>query len=109
LLAGQEHGRTIPSADATPLAWRQCAARVDPAWVARRSFWRPIFRALLPFAMKTPRRSRFDWITKVLNDIVLHCNGRIDEMRAVDLAELQKTFAALLAGGQTAGARMVLS
>jgi beta-N-acetylhexosaminidase len=42
-------------------------------------------------------------------DIVLHCNGRIDEMRAVDLAELRKTFAALLAGGQTAGARMVLS
>jgi beta-N-acetylhexosaminidase len=71
-------------------------------------------------------------------DIVLHCNGRIDEMRAVagavpglagmaeqravaalaarrrpkreiDLVEVRRAFAALLAGGRAAGARMVLS
>ncbi|HEY6257004.1 MAG TPA: beta-N-acetylhexosaminidase [Xanthobacteraceae bacterium] len=71
-------------------------------------------------------------------DVVLHCNGRLDEMHAVagtvaplagiaqaraaaalaarrkatpeiDLAELRRAFAALLAGGRAAGARMVLS
>jgi beta-N-acetylhexosaminidase len=71
-------------------------------------------------------------------DVILHCNGRIDEMRAVagavpvlagmakrraaealaarrpprreiDLAEVRRAFAALLAGGRAAGARMVLS
>src|SRR5258708_1394700 len=71
-------------------------------------------------------------------DVVLHCNGMIDEMRAVagavpglagpaaaraaaalaarrrpkceiDLAEVRRVFAALLAGGRAAGARMVLS
>jgi beta-N-acetylhexosaminidase len=71
-------------------------------------------------------------------DVVLHCNGMIDEMRAVagavpalagmagaraaaalaarrspareiDLAEVRRAFAALLAGGRAAGARMVLS
>jgi beta-N-acetylhexosaminidase len=71
-------------------------------------------------------------------DLILHCNGMIDEMRAVagavpglaglagaraaaalaarrppgreiDLAEVRHAFAALLAGGRAAGARMVLS
>lgn len=71
-------------------------------------------------------------------DVVLHCNGDIDEMRAVagavpslagrseqralgalaqrrkpneaiDLVELRRTFAGLLAGGSAATARMVLS
>jgi beta-N-acetylhexosaminidase len=71
-------------------------------------------------------------------DVVLHCNGDIAEMRAVagtvpvlaaaaqrraaaalaarrrpqreiDLAEVRRAFAALLAGGRAAGARMVLS
>ncbi len=71
-------------------------------------------------------------------DVILHCNGSIDEMRAVagavpvlagaaerragaalasrhrpkreiDLAEVRRAFAALLAGGRAAGARMVLS
>ncbi len=70
-------------------------------------------------------------------DIVLHCNGQIEEMQAVaaaaprlagpadrravaalnartrprdiDLGEARKTFAALLAGGRPAGARMVAS
>jgi beta-N-acetylhexosaminidase len=71
-------------------------------------------------------------------DVILHCNGTIDEMRAVagavpllagaaerraaaalaarrqpkhalDLAEVRRAFAALLAGGRAAGARMVLS
>jgi beta-N-acetylhexosaminidase len=71
-------------------------------------------------------------------DLILHCNGRIEEMRAVaqavpalagtaarraaaalaarrqpkhtiDLAEVRRAFAALLAGGRAAGARMVLS
>jgi beta-N-acetylhexosaminidase len=71
-------------------------------------------------------------------DVILHCNGRIDEMRAVagvvpglagtaerraatalaarrepkreiDLAEVRRAFAALLAGGRAVGARMVLS
>ncbi|HEY3640001.1 MAG TPA: beta-N-acetylhexosaminidase [Xanthobacteraceae bacterium] len=71
-------------------------------------------------------------------DVILHCNGRIEEMRAVagavprltgmaerraaaalaarrspardiDLAEVRQAFAALLAGGRAAGARMVLS
>jgi len=71
-------------------------------------------------------------------DVILHCNGRIDEMRAVagavpglagaaerraaaalagrrrpqreiDLVEVRQAFAALLAGGRVAGARMVLS
>jgi beta-N-acetylhexosaminidase len=71
-------------------------------------------------------------------DIILHCNGQMDEMRAVadavpalggvaarravaalaarrppareiDLAEVRRAFAALLAGGRAAGARMVLS
>jgi len=71
-------------------------------------------------------------------DIVLHCNGSIEEMRAVagaapalagaaqrraaaalavrrepgrevDLAEVRRAFAAILAGGRAAGARMVLS
>jgi beta-N-acetylhexosaminidase len=71
-------------------------------------------------------------------DLILHCNGRIEEMRAVaeavpalagvaarraaaalaarrqprhaiDLTEVRRAFAALLAGGRAAGARMVLS
>ena len=71
-------------------------------------------------------------------DVILHCNGSIEEMRAVagavpaltgdagrraaaalaarrrpereiDLAEVRRAFAALLAGGRAAGARMVLS
>jgi beta-N-acetylhexosaminidase len=71
-------------------------------------------------------------------DIILHCNGRIEEMRAVagavpglagmaerravaalagrrkpkreiDLVEVRRAFAALLAGGRAAGAKMVLS
>jgi beta-N-acetylhexosaminidase len=71
-------------------------------------------------------------------DVILHCNGRIDEMRAVadavpplagdaarraaaalarrrrprrgiDVTEVRRAFAALLAGGRAAGARMVLS
>jgi beta-N-acetylhexosaminidase len=71
-------------------------------------------------------------------DIILHCNGSLDEMRAVagavpalagaaerragaalaarreprreiDLAEVRRAFAAILAGGRAAGARMVLS
>jgi beta-N-acetylhexosaminidase len=71
-------------------------------------------------------------------DVILHCNGNIDEMRAVagavprlagmaerraaaalaarrqpireiDLTEVRRAFAALLAGGRAAGARMVLS
>jgi beta-N-acetylhexosaminidase len=71
-------------------------------------------------------------------DLILHCNGRIEEMRVVadavpalagaaarraqaalaarrqptptiDLAEVRRAFAALLAGGRAAGARMVLS
>src|SRR5258708_11119252 len=71
-------------------------------------------------------------------DVILHCNGNIEEMRAVagavpaltgdagrraaaaraarrrpereiDLAEVRRAFAALLAGGRAAGARMVLS
>jgi beta-N-acetylhexosaminidase len=71
-------------------------------------------------------------------DVVLHCNGMMEEMRAVagavpglaglplarataalaarrrpnreiDLAEVRRAFAALLAGGRAAGARMVLS
>jgi beta-N-acetylhexosaminidase len=71
-------------------------------------------------------------------DVILHCNGAIEEMRAVagavpalagaaerraaaalaarrrpareiDLAEVRRAFAALLAGGRAAGARMVLS
>jgi beta-N-acetylhexosaminidase len=71
-------------------------------------------------------------------DVILHCNGRIEEMRAVagavprltgmaegraaavlaarrspardiDLAEVRQAFAALLAGGRATGARMVLS
>jgi beta-N-acetylhexosaminidase len=71
-------------------------------------------------------------------DVILHCNGRMDEMRAVagavpglagaaarraaaalaarrrpereiDLGEVRRAFAALLAGGRAAGARMVLS
>jgi beta-N-acetylhexosaminidase len=71
-------------------------------------------------------------------DIILHCNGNIDEMgavagavpvlagtagrraaaalaarrdpaREIDLAEVRRAFAALVAGGRAAGARMVLS
>jgi beta-N-acetylhexosaminidase len=71
-------------------------------------------------------------------DVILHCNGMIEEMRAVaaavpvlaaaaerraaaalaarrqpkrelDLIEVRRAFAALLAGGRAAGARMVLS
>jgi beta-N-acetylhexosaminidase len=71
-------------------------------------------------------------------DVILHCNGRIEEMRAVagvvprlagaaerraaaalaahrpptreiDLVDIRRAFAALLAGGRAAGARMVLS
>jgi beta-N-acetylhexosaminidase len=71
-------------------------------------------------------------------DVILHCNGSTDEMHAVagavpvlsgkperraaaalaarrspareiDLAEVRRAFAALLAGGRAAGARMVLS
>jgi beta-N-acetylhexosaminidase len=71
-------------------------------------------------------------------DVILHCNGNIDEMRAVagavprlagraaqraaaalaarrpptreiDLTEVRRAFAALLAGGRAAGAPMVLS
>ena len=71
-------------------------------------------------------------------DVILHCNGQMDEMRAVagavpalagvaqrrataalaarrlpareiDLVEVRRAFAALLAGGRAAGARMVLS
>ena len=71
-------------------------------------------------------------------DIILHCNGGMDEMRAVagavpvlagmaerraaaalaarrsparaiDLAEVRRAFAALLAGGRATGGRMVLS
>jgi beta-N-acetylhexosaminidase len=71
-------------------------------------------------------------------DVILHCNGAIDEMRTVagavpalagaaerraaaalaarrrpgrdiDLAEVRRAFAALLAGGRAAGAKMVLS
>jgi beta-N-acetylhexosaminidase len=71
-------------------------------------------------------------------DVILHCNGNIDEMRAVagavprlagraaqraaaalaarrpptreiDLTEVRRAFAALLAGGRVAGAPMVLS
>jgi beta-N-acetylhexosaminidase len=71
-------------------------------------------------------------------DVILHCNGRMEEMRAVagavprlagmagrraaaalaarraptreiDLADVRRAFAALLAGGRAAGARMVLS
>ena len=70
-------------------------------------------------------------------DVVLHCNGRMDEMAAVasavprlagpaaqraaaalaaratprdiDLAEARNTFAALMAGGRPAGARMAAS
>jgi beta-N-acetylhexosaminidase len=71
-------------------------------------------------------------------DVILHCNGVLEEMRAVadavprlagpserraaaalasrrrptrdiDLADIRQAFAALLAGGRAAGARMVLS
>jgi beta-N-acetylhexosaminidase len=67
-------------------------------------------------------------------DVILHCNGRIEEMSAVagvvprlagaaeaalaahrpptreiDLVDIRRAFAALLAGGRAAGARMVLS
>jgi beta-N-acetylhexosaminidase len=71
-------------------------------------------------------------------DVVLHCNGSMEEMlavagavprlsgtaerraaaalatrrrpgREIDLAEVRRAFAALLAGGRAVGARMVLS
>ena len=71
-------------------------------------------------------------------DVILHCNGQMDEMcavagavpalagvaqrrataalaarrlpaREIDLVEVRRAFAALLTGGRAAGARMVLS